>query len=176
MGSRVLSATSLDVRVLTPADAPAFQALRLQALIEDPVAFASSYDDERDTPLSLIAERLAPARDRAIVGAFDADVLVGLAAWHREEMDMLWHNGFVWGVFVAPSYRGRGLARRLMQLVIALARRAGGIRELCLTAYADNHRARVLYESLGFEIQDRETVTIRMDGRRHDDLHMRLRL
>lgn len=164
------------VRVLSYADAAAFRALRLRALAEDPATFGSTYEDERDTPLPVVAERMAPASDRAIVGAFDGPDLVGLAAWHREETEGLEHQGFVWGVFVAPSYRGRGLARRLMQLVIALARRAGGIRELCLTAYADNHRARVLYESLGFEIEDRETVTIRMDGRRHDDLHMRLRL
>lgn len=167
---------ALGVRILTPADAPAFQLLRLQALIEDPVAFASSYDDERDTPMCVVAERLAPSPHRAIVGAFDGDILVGLAAWHREELDNLGHKGFVWGVFVAPSHRGLGLARRLMRLVIALARRAEGIRELGLTAYADNHRARMLYESLGFEIHGRETGVIHVDGSRHNDLHMRLRL
>ena len=166
----------MEIRVLTPGDAAAFQVLRLQALSEDPVAFASSYEEERDTPLATVAERLAPADDRAIVGAFDGADLVGLAAWHREEMRKLQHKGFVWGVFVAPSHRGRGLARELIAAVIELARRAPGIRQLNLTAYADNRAAIALYESLGFVVYGREPAAICVDGMLHDDVHMSLRL
>src|SRR5436853_7029298 len=165
----------MEIRVLTPRDAVAFQALRLQALSEDPVAFASSYEDERDTPLAIVAERLQPASDRAIVGAFEGERLVGLAAWHREEMRKLRHKGFVWGVFVADSHRGQGLARRLMEAVIALARQAEGIRQLNLTAYAANTRAVALYESLGFVVYGPEPAAICVDGTLHDDVHMSLR-
>lgn len=163
------------VRVLSYADAAAFRALRLRALAEDPATFASTYEDERDTPLSVVAERMAPASDRAIVGAFDGPDLVGLAAWHREETEGLEHQGFVWGVFVAPSHRGRGLARRLMRAVIGLARRAQGISELTLVAYADNDPALGLYESLGFVIHDRQPTGGGTDST-PCDLHMRLRL
>ncbi|HEV7913915.1 MAG TPA: GNAT family N-acetyltransferase [Albitalea sp.] len=166
----------MKIRVLKPEDAPAFQTLRLQALSEDPIAFAASFEEERDTPLATVAERLLPLADRAIVGAFDGATLVGLAAWHREEMRKLQHKGFVWGVFVAPSHRGRGLARRLLQSVIVLARQADGIRQLNLTAYAANRAAVALYESLGFEIYGREAAAICVDGMLHDDVHMSLRL
>jgi ribosomal protein S18 acetylase RimI-like enzyme len=166
----------MEIRVLVPGDAAAFQVLRLQALSEDPVAFASSYEEERDTPLAIVAERLQPAPDRAIVGAFDGAALVGLAAWHREEMRKLQHKGFVWGVFVAPSHRGRGLARALIEAVVALARQAPGIRQLNLTAYAANRTAIALYESVGFVIYGREPAAICVDGMLHDDVHMSLRL
>ncbi len=164
------------VRVLGPADAAIFQALRLRSLAEDPVAFASSYEEERDTPLATVAERLQALHDRAIVGAFDGPALVGLAAWHREEMRKLQHKGFVWGVYVAESHRGQGLGRRLLQAVIAHARAAGGIRQLNLTAYAANRGAIALYESLGFVIYGREPAAICVDGMLHDDVHMSLRL
>ena len=166
----------VNVRKLGPSDAEAFQAVRLQALREDPIAFASSYEEERDLPLATIAERLVATDDRAIVGAFDGPLLVGLAAWHREEMRKLQHKGFVWGVFVKDSHRGQGLARRLLEAVIALARRADGILLLNLTAYADNRRAIALYESLGFVIYGREPAAICVDGLLHDDVHMALRL
>jgi ribosomal protein S18 acetylase RimI-like enzyme len=166
----------IHVRKLVPSDAEAFQAVRLQALREDPIAFASSYEEERDLPLATIAERLVATDDRAIVGAFDGPLLVGLAAWHREEMRKLHHKGFVWGVFVKESHRGHGLARRLLEAVIALARRADGILLLNLTAYADNQRAIALYESLGFVIYGREPAAICVDGLLHDDVHMALRL
>lgn len=166
----------VHVRKLGPSDAEAFQAVRLQALREDPIAFASSFEEERDLSLATIAERLVATDDRAIVGAFDGPLLVGLAAWHREEMRKLHHKGFVWGVFVKESHRGQGLARRLLEAVIALARRADGILLLNLTAYADNRRAIALYESLGFVIYGREPAAICVDGLLHDDVHMALRL
>src|SRR5262249_31209084 len=129
------------VRVLGPSDAAAFQVLRLQALTEDPVAFASSYEEERDTPIGGGAERPVALSDPASVGGFDGANLGGLAAWHREEMRKLQHKGFVWGVYVAHAHRGRGLGRMLLQAVIAHARRAEGIRQLNLTAYAANKAA-----------------------------------
>ena len=168
--------SGMRVRLLGPADAAAFQTLRLQALIEDPVAFASSYEEERDTPMPVVAERLIALPDRAIVGAFDGARLVGLAAWHREEMRKLHHKGFVWGVFVAATHRGRGLGRLLVEAVIAHARRAHGIRQLNLTAYAANKAAVALYESLGFVTYGREPAAICVDGMLHDDVHMSLRL
>ena len=166
----------IQIRKLGSADAEAFQSLRLQALREDPIAFAASYEDERHTPLTTVAERLAPSDDRAIVGAFDRGALVGLAAWHREEMRKMHHKGFVWGVFVKDTHRGQGLGRRLLEAVIMLARRAPGILVLNLTAYADNHAAIALYESLGFVIYGREPAALCVDGMLHDDVHMALRL
>jgi ribosomal protein S18 acetylase RimI-like enzyme len=166
----------MNVRKLGPSDAAAFQALRLQALRQDPIAFASSYEDERDTPLATVAERLVPTGDRAIVGGFDERRLVGLAAWHREEMRKLQHKGFVWGVYVDEAHRGRGLARRLLDAVICLARQADGIVLLNLTAYADNRAAIALYESVGFVTYGREPAAICVDGMLHDDVHMALRL
>jgi ribosomal protein S18 acetylase RimI-like enzyme len=166
----------MNIRKLAPSDALAFQALRLQALRQDPIAFASSYEDERDTPLATVAERLVPTGDRAIVGGFDGERLVGLAAWHREEMRKLQHKGFVWGVYVDKAHRGRGLAKRLLEAVICLARQADGIVLLNLTAYADNHAAIALYESVGFVIYGREPAAICVDGMLHDDVHMALRL
>jgi ribosomal protein S18 acetylase RimI-like enzyme len=164
------------VRLLVPADAVAFQVLRLRALVEDPVAFASSFEEERDTPLAAVAERLQPLSDRAILGAFERGRLVGLAAWHREELRKMRHKGFVWGVFVDERHRRRGAARALMQAVIAHARHAEGIRQLRLVAHAGNHAAIALYESLGFAVYGREPAALCVDGMLHDDVHMGLRL
>ena len=53
----------MNARVLAPADAAAFQAIRLQGLVECPSAFASSAEEERDLPLAVVAERRAPRDD-----------------------------------------------------------------------------------------------------------------
>ena len=53
---------AIGIRQLTPADAAAFQALRLRSLRESPEAFGSSYDEEVSRPLTAVAERLEAAR------------------------------------------------------------------------------------------------------------------
>ena len=72
------------IRRLIPADATVFLALRLEGLRESPSAFGSSYEEECDTPLSMIEARLAADSGRNMFGAFDGDQLVGLVAVGRE--------------------------------------------------------------------------------------------
>ncbi|MGT2494139.1 hypothetical protein ACU4GD_35665 [Cupriavidus basilensis] len=60
-----------QIRLLTPADAGAFQALRLEGLLEAPTAFGSSFEEERELPLATIAGRLAATPGKAVIGAFE---------------------------------------------------------------------------------------------------------
>jgi ribosomal protein S18 acetylase RimI-like enzyme len=57
---------------------------------------------------------------------------------------------WVYDVEVDQSERGRGLGRRLMELAEEELRRRGGV-TLGLNVFGPNHRARSLYESLGYE-------------------------
>jgi len=53
------AAQAATLRPLLPADAAAFQRLRLQALHECPEAFTSSYEEEVSLSVAEIADRLA---------------------------------------------------------------------------------------------------------------------
>ena len=64
-----------------------------------------------------------------------------------------WADGFTvpsLGIAVHPAHRGRGIARRLMTHLHAVAARRGAER-VRLKVYRDNTAARRLYESLGYE-------------------------
>lgn len=74
----------MHIRRLMPADATAFQALRLSALKNAPSAFGSSYEEEKNFPASTIEGRLAEKSDRGPFGAFENEALVGLVALARE--------------------------------------------------------------------------------------------
>ena len=52
-------------------------------------------------------------------------------------------------IYLHPDWIGRGLSRPLMDCAIAEARRRGA-KELYLTVYVDNPRARALYNRYGF--------------------------
>jgi N6-L-threonylcarbamoyladenine synthase len=66
-------------------------------------------------------------------------------------------------IAVEPEFRGRGLGRRLMNRLIAEARRLGAS-EMFLEVRADNPVAQGLYESLGFEAIDRRRAYYQPDG------------
>jgi ribosomal protein S18 acetylase RimI-like enzyme len=166
----------VNIRKLAPQDAPAFQRLRLIGLRDEPRAFASSYEEEKDRAPSDVAAQLAPSPDHAIFGAFANDELIGVVALGREGMSKLAHKGYVWGMFVAASARQQGVGRLLMLEAIGMARTVPGLRQLNLGVNAQNTAAIRLYESLGFKTFGHEAGAMLIAGTLHDEAHMSLRL
>ena len=162
----------MELRILQAGDAAAFTALRLAALRECPTAFSSSYEEECDIPLEQAAERLAPNQHRAVFGAFDGDLLVGTLGLYRENRRKLEHKGVIWGVYVEPAYRGRGVARTLLELALAHAAAMPNVVAVTLGVNAANTAAIALYESAGFEPFGLERGFMLVDGVLHDELHM----
>lgn len=166
----------MDIRRLLPTDAAIFRALRLAALQESPSAFGSSDEEERAVSIPTIEARLTERPDRGVFGAFHGDELVGLAALGRESLDKLAHKAFVWGLYVSPEYRGRGIARSLMAEVLGLARAAPGVLQVNLSVNASHVGAIRLYESFGFRSFGLEAGALNVSGVLHDEQHMSLHL
>lgn len=160
------------VRKLTPEDAPAFQALRLSGLRECPTAFASSYEEECDRPLSSVADRLAAQDDRAVLGAFVGGNLVGLVGIKREEPRKLAHKARLWGMYVAPANRKQSVGRQLVAEALALARSQLNARQVTLGVNAENGPALALYERMGFKPFGREPAFMLVDGITQDEVQM----
>jgi len=159
------------IRELAPDDAAAFQELRLRGLQESPSAFAGSYEDECDTPLATIAERMAARPDRCVLGAFDETGLIGLLGLRREGARKLAHKAFIWGMYVTPARRRSGAARKLVAEALARAA-AMGVRQVNLGVNASNVAAIGLYESMGFRSYGLERGFMLLDGRLHDEILM----
>lgn len=166
----------MQVRRLTPADAAQFQALRLAGLKDEPLSFASSYEEERDLPASKIEDRLAIKPDSGIFGAFEGEVLVGLVALAREDMKKLSHKALIWGMYVKPAFRGRGMARALILEALSLARTVPELRQVNLCVNARNISAIQLYQSMGFKAFGHEPGSMLVNGELQDEIHMCLRL
>lgn len=162
----------MTIRRLTPADAAAFQALRLRGLAEDASAFASSYEEERDRPIEAIEAQLAPKPDGAIFGAFEGDTLLGVVGLQREGMRKLAHKGVLWGMYVAPPGRGAGTGRRLVEAALAHAWTQLQLAQVNLSALASNQAALQLYQSLGFEVFGTERGSLRIGDQFHDEHHL----
>jgi len=160
------------IRALAQDDAAAFQALRLQGLDECPTAFASSYDEEHETPVSAVADRLAPQSGRAILGAFRDGALVGVVGIRREAMRKLSHKAYIWGTYVAPTARRKNVGSQLMAAAKAFAASELLVRQVNLGVNANNPAAIALYQRMGFEQYGLERSFMIVDGVAQDELHM----
>jgi RimJ/RimL family protein N-acetyltransferase len=162
----------MQIRRLTPADAAQFQALRLAALKNKPLSFASSYDEEKDLPAYKIGDRLALRSDRATFAAFESESMVGLVALGREDMQKLRHKAFISGMYVKPEFRGKAIARALIGEALSFARLVPDLKQVNLCVNARNLAAIALYESLGFNAFGHETGSMLVNGESQDEIHM----
>jgi GNAT superfamily N-acetyltransferase len=105
---------------------------------------AALYGEDPDRPSSFTAEMFSPPEGRFLVGYLD-DQPAAIAAYLRVDTDL----ARVHRVFVRPEVRGRGLSRRMMGHIEALAAEAG-YRRLELETGTRQPAARRVYESLGY--------------------------
>ena len=162
----------MQIRILVADDAADFQALRLGGLVDCPYAFTSSYDEECDLPIEEVAERLAPTEKSIVLGAYDESELAGLIGLVRERHQKLAHKAFLWGMYVAPHHRRRGIGRELVTEAIKHARRMDGLRQIYLGVNANNEAAMELYSSMNFEKLWTEPRFMILDGEFQDEVQM----
>jgi ribosomal protein S18 acetylase RimI-like enzyme len=162
-----------NLRILTPDDAEAFWRLRLQAFRGEPLAFGSTAEDHAGRPLSEVARELGQSEDHYAVGAFlsadRGEVLVGMLGLDRDRRTKRRHRAKVWGMYVDPPARGRGVGQALVDEIVARARRTAGLEQLYLTVMADNASARRLYERAGFAVYGRAPRAMILDGKGYDE-------
>ncbi|MEP4485317.1 GNAT family N-acetyltransferase [Marinobacter alexandrii] len=164
----------MEVRALTPSDAISFQALRLRSLQEFPEAFASSYEEEVDMPLLDVEGRLELTPDSVVFGSFNGEQLCALVGVQRETMVKLAHKSFIWGVYVAPESRGRGIATQIMKHALSHAVNELGSRQVNLGVSTKNEAALSLYRKLGFVEYGLERGYLLVDGVLQDEYLMAL--
>ena len=162
----------MHIRALAPTDATAFQALRLRGLRECPEAFASSYEEEVDTPLSEIENQLQSQDDSVIFGGFQDLTLCALVGLQQESMAKLAHKAFIWGVYVAPEARGGGVGAQIMNYALHHAAAVLRTRQVNLGVNTKNIAAVSLYKKLGFVEYGLERGYLLVGGVLQDEYQM----
>jgi RimJ/RimL family protein N-acetyltransferase len=159
-------------RVAGPGDAAGLLALKKQ--LDRETSFMLLEPDERTEDTADIAADLSTVAGAAnctvVVAAETAGRLVGYAearggGFRRNRITA----HVVIGVLAAA--RGQGVGSGLLQELEMWAP-AHGIHRLELTVMAHNHRARRLYERMGFAVEGQRRECLLVDGRLVDELYM----
>lgn len=167
------------IRPLTPVEADQYVFLRREMLLDSPRAFGASPGQDRGSDPEGVRNSLAGS-EYAIIGAFEASGdqarLAAAAGLIRESALKRRHIAKIWGVYVSPSARGRGLGRAVVSATIDLARSWPGVDQVQLSAGENSTAAITLYRSLGFAIWGIEPDCIRIEGVGYAEHHMSLSL
>ncbi|MGR3393889.1 MULTISPECIES: N-acetyltransferase family protein [Rhodobacterales] len=146
----------LTVRTLTPEDAGAWKALRLEAVETYPDAFLASADEVRAMTPETVAGMLAAAPS---LGLFDGAAMVGMTGLRRLPFARAAHRIEIGGFYIRPALHGQGAADALMTGIETHAT-ALGVWQLELCVAEKNPRAIRFYERHGFVRQGRMPNTV----------------
>lgn len=147
----------------------------MRGLVEHPEAFTSSAEQESARPLRWSQDRLQPDRLRPhdfFLGAFAAEMLVGIVGLQGRYRPKERHNATVVGMYVAPEAAGKGVGRALMQELLLQVTALQGLEQLDLTVTDGNDRAQALYTHCGFTVWGSLPRAVKVGERYFAKLHM----
>ncbi len=137
------------VRRIRSEDWDSLRTLRLAALKDAPLAFGSTFARENDSA-SLKwknwALRGATGTHEAIyVAVNEPGQLIGMIGAYPEE-----ERAFIWGMWVHPTYRGRGIGGELLDDIVSWLTSARRSRDILLEVNPSQEVALRLYRGHGF--------------------------
>lgn len=158
----------MEIRKLTTEDAESYYELRIEALRNDPDAFATRLEDALKRPVEETEKNLSSA-EAVTFGAFIENKLVGNVTLRREAIPKMNHRASVVAVYVTPHARGKGVAGRLMDKLISYAENWRGLEQLHLMVVTENEKAKSLYIRHGFEIYGTELRSMKTEEKYIDE-------
>lgn len=141
----------MKLRLLIENDWRSFKELRLQGLKETPKSYMHIYDEEVSRPNQYHVNFI---ENNYIVGAFDdscmPEVLVGFAIMSLHGAIKQRHKCTIWGAYVKPAYRSKGIGKEMRLFLFNEAKTLG--MSHCISAIVDDNPASLaMHEGVGYE-------------------------
>ncbi len=155
--------------LLGPRDTDLYHSFFIRGLLEDESSFRISPEDESGNSFPTEGKP-----DSFTLGAFVEGKLAGVVSFEREGKTRrkLRHKGLLFRMLVGAEYRSMGIGKKLIDEVIARAKKLQEMEQINVTVIASNPKARQLYERAGFQVFSQEKNAIKWNGIYQDELMM----
>jgi ribosomal protein S18 acetylase RimI-like enzyme len=163
------------IRQLEPADAGALFGLRQTALLDAPLAFLASPEDDLSSSEEAVRALLRRGPESVVFGAVN-ERLVGMLGLYRATNRKALHKAYCWGMYVLPESRRHGLGAQLLHAALSYVKTLDGVASLRLSVSETATEAKRLYEKTGFKVWGIEPDALRYQGQSMCEYHLALSL
>jgi RimJ/RimL family protein N-acetyltransferase len=156
----------IDVRSIQADEGELLREVRLAALKSAPAAFLETFEEVAADPSDVWAARAAASTgegDQLIMVALDEGSPVGMAGIAREIGQRRRHRATLWGVWLDPAHRGRGVGRQMVSTALDWARELE-VRAVYLEVVENEDPSWSLYGRLGFVRREVDPFGAHFDG------------
>ena len=157
----------IEVKKLPPDRWKDYRDLRLTALRSDPLAFGSSYAEEKNLTEDEWKRRLNNA-----IFVLSNDKPVGMIVYITNSRIKTKHVANIFGTYVVKENRGKGIGNKLMESVIENIQKNVNISKIELPVNPEQKAAVKLYEKRGFKLVGKLEKGLRIDDKFYDELIM----
>jgi len=159
--------TATEIRRLRPEDAALYREIRLEAL-QRKTPKPSAAPSKSRLPRRRRSLPTGSPRRRCSAPSASATYSASPALYQQGPKEA--HKGVLLGMYVRPVARRAGIARRLVDAILAHARQH--VEAIQLTVVSNNEAARRLYAGLGFVEYGIEKNALKDGGRYYDEVLM----
>ena len=164
------------IREANAADAVQFRELRLGALQDSPIAFTADYQKNVSHPMKYWEDLLSPHTDESTIFLAEQDGrLIGMTGIMRSSSPKTRHAAWVWGVYIAPQWRGLRIGEELIRSGLDWAKEHDIVLAK-LGVAAVNLPAIRCYERCGFKTYGTEPRAVLYEGQYYDEYLMSIDL
>lgn len=165
---------NIAIRRLTETDWHEFSQIRLQALKTDPKVFGSNYEKESQMSEAEWRSRLQ-AEDNAIFLIYDGETPIGMTCISIDRDDPTRKTALLWGSWLAPDFRGKGLSELMYQTRIKWAKEQPTVEKIIVSHRASNLLSKYANQKHGF-VLTHKAEKVWTDGATEDEIFYELKI
>ncbi len=165
---------SIIIRRLTEDEWLEFSQIRLKALQTDPKVFGSNYEKELQMTEDEWRSRLQ-AKDNAIFLIYAGDTPIGMTCILIDRDAATKKTAHLWGSWLAPHARGKGLSKLMYQTRINWANEQPTVEKIIVSHRASNLASKRAKQKHGF-VLTHKTEKVWTDGVTEDEIFYELEI
>lgn len=165
---------SISIRKLTEDDWQKLSRIRLKALQSDPFVFGSSYEKESQFTEDDWRTHLQ-SNDSAVFVIFEDKTPIGMTGISVFREDATNKTAILWGSWLKPEFRGKGLSDLMYKTRINWAKEHPGIERIIVSHRASNLASKHANQKHGF-VFTRTHEKVWADGATEDEVWYELKI